>query len=263
MAKERQNHDQQTEGLLVWSDDATESDAEKLALRLEVPFVIQDEPPEAEWLLFYEDERLYLHTSRHPEFHPLTVDFLEGEFSRRWRSATRNDILIKAIGLKKGVRTVCDATCGLGYDAFFLSTFKELEVTACERSPVPAELVLDGLTRAKDTGRFEQNPLFFHFGDAREFLAARPEGFDAVFLDPMYPRNEGESAKPRKGMQLFAELVGKDTDSGELFHRAWTAAKKRVIVKRADSAPEITKVQAPDYVVPGKTVRFDIYLKKP
>ncbi len=255
-------------GLIVWSDDPHDSDSRKLALRLGARHLVSEEPPpNAEWLLFFDDDALYLHTAKHPEFRPLCVDYLGShggrEFARRWRSATKNDILIKAIGLKKGVRTVCDATCGLGYDAFFMSTFKELEVLACERSPVPAELALDAMSRVKDTGRFESHPLFFHFGDGKEFLRARPEGFDAVYLDPMYPVDETATAKPKKEMFLFRELVGEDLDTEELFAAAWGGAKKRVVVKRSDNAEEITKTRKPDYVVPGKTVRFDIYLKNP
>lgn len=248
-------------GLVVWSDSAEESDGEKLALRLGVPWIVQEEPPDSEWLLFFDDESLYLHTARHPEFRPLSVDFLGGEFARRWKAATKNDLLVKAIGLKKGVRTVCDATCGLGYDAFFLSTFKDIEMTACERSPVPAELVMDALGRVKETGRFEHNPFFFHFGDAKEFLKGRT--FDAVFLDPMFPRSENQTALPKKGMMIFSELLGKDEDAEELFAAAWASAKNRVVVKRSDDTPEITKSRAPDIVFPGKTVRFDIYLKNP
>lgn len=252
-------------GLVVWSDTGEDSDALKLALRLGARHVVSEEPPGAEdhcdWLLFYDDGQLYLHTSRHPEFRPLTVDYLGGDFARRWRSATKNDMLIKAIGLKKGVRSVCDATCGLGYDAFFMSTFKELEVTSCERNPVPAELVLDALSRVKDTGRFENNPIFFHFGESVEFLKAHAGEYDAVYLDPMYPVDEGATARPKKEMFLFRELVGEDKDTEALFAAALNAAKKRVVVKRSDNAEEITKTRKPDYVVPGKTVRFDVYLK--
>jgi 16S rRNA (guanine1516-N2)-methyltransferase len=244
--------------LVVWSDDKEDSDAEKLAARLGAKWVVAPEPPQAEWLFFFDDDRLYLHSAKH-DFRPYAVDFLGGEFGRRWRSANKNDILVKAVGLKKGVRTVCDATCGLGYDAFFLSTFKDLEVTACERSPLVAELVMDALVRVKDTGRFENSPMFFHFGDAREFLRGRR--FDAVFLDPMYPRDEGTSALPKKEMQLVAGLVGKDGDAEALFEAAWESATKRVVVKRADDAPPLVSRRRPDFEVSGKTVRFDIYLK--
>lgn len=246
-------------GLVVWSDIPEESDAEKLALRLGARWVVSAEPPECDWLLFYDEDCLYLHSGAHEGFKPLTVEFLHGEFARRWKSATKNDILVKAIGLKKGVRTVCDATCGLGYDAFFLSTFKDLEVIACERHPVTAELVMDALTRVKETGRFERHPVYFHFGDAKDFLRGRE--YDAVYLDPMFPRHEGSTALPKKEMQLIGELVGKDADGEALFDAAWSAAKMRVVVKRADDAPPITEKRKPDFEVSGKTVRFDIYLK--
>jgi 16S rRNA (guanine1516-N2)-methyltransferase len=247
-------------GLIVWADDAEDSESEKLALRLGVPFIVEEEPPEAEWMLFFDEDGLFLNAGNFDGFHPFNVDYLSGEFLRRWKSATKNDLLVKAIGLKKGVRTVCDATCGLGYDAFFLSTFRDLDVLACERSPVAAELVLDALSRVKDTGRFEANPLFFHFGDSIEFLRSRPLGFDAVYLDPMYPR-EGQTAAPKKEMVVFSSLVGKDDDAEALFDAAWEACVKRVVVKRADDAPPITHKKAPDFSLSGKTVRFDIYLK--
>lgn len=248
-------------GVVVWSDDPAESEAEKLAARVGAPLLVAEEPPQADWLLFFDEDRLYLHSGAHEGFRPLTIDFLGGDFARRWRSATKNDILVKAIGLKKGVRTVCDATCGLGYDAFFLSTFKDLEVTACERSPIVAELVMDALCRVKDTGRFESSPLYFHFGDAIPFLAAHRGEFDAVYLDPMFPRPESATALPKKEMQWIGDLAGKDEDAEALFAAAFEAAKTRVVVKRSDDAPEVTSLRKPDYVVPGKTVRFDIYLK--
>jgi 16S rRNA (guanine1516-N2)-methyltransferase len=248
-------------GLVVWAENAADSAAEKLANRLGAPFVVSEEPPQADWLLFYDDEALHLYSAKHPEYRPFSVDYLGGEFGRRWQSATKNDILCKAAGIKKGVRTICDATGGLGYDAFFLSTFQGVEVTACERNPVATELFLDALSRVKDTGLSEKNPLYFHFGDGIEFLACHPEGFDAVYLDPMYPREDDKSAKQKKEMLLFRELVGKDEDAEALFQAAWKAAKKRVAVKRPDDAPAITKSREPDFIVPGKTVRFDIYLK--
>lgn len=248
-------------GLVVWGENKEDSASMKLAHRLQAKYIVQEEPPEAEWLLFYDDGQLYLHNDHHPDYLPVGIEYLSGEFARRWKSATKNDILIKAIGLKKGVRTVCDPTCGLGYDAFFLSTFPDLQVTTCERNPVAAELVMDALSRVKETGQFEKTPIFFHFGDGREFLKAHPEEFDAVYLDPMYPRGSDKTAKQKKDMEVFRELVGEDQDSEELFAIAFAAAKKRVVVKRPDDATEITKTRAPDYVVPGKTVRFDIYLK--
>src|SRR5690606_37848552 len=119
-------------GLAVWASDPEDSDSVKLAARLGVPLYVQADPPVADslrWLFFLEDEVLFLH-SYEQDFKPVYVDYLEGDFHRRWRSLSRNDLLLKAMGVKKGVRTICDPTCGLGYDAFLLATVRDLEVTA-------------------------------------------------------------------------------------------------------------------------------------
>lgn len=252
-------------GLAVWAAETGDSDSLKLARRLGVPYFEQESPPSDEdlrWLLFLEEGVLFLHSFEH-EFKPLCVDYLEPEFRRRWRALSRNDLLLKAIGAKKGVRTVCDPTCGLGYDAFLLATAKDMEVTACERNPVVAELTMNGLLRVKEMGRFEDFPFFFHFGDGREFLERAGEAsFDAVYLDPMFTREANKSAKQKKEMQVLRDLVGADEDSASLFEAAWRAARKRVVVKRSDDAEALTLPgRSPETSIEGKTVRYDIYLK--
>jgi 16S rRNA (guanine1516-N2)-methyltransferase len=252
------------EGLVVWADGPEDSECQKLARRLGVPYVESEDPPgaeEANWLFFREDDALYLHSTQH-EYNPIVVDYLEGDFYKRWKQASRNDLLVKACGLKKGVRSICDATCGLGYDAFFLSTFKDLEVTACERNAVVAELTMDALVRVKDDGRFEDQPMFFHFGDGREFLETQgAASFDCVYLDPMYPREDEKSAKQKKEMLILREIVGKDQDAEALFAAAFQAARRRVVVKRPDDAPPLVADPKPSVAIEGKTVRYDIYLK--
>lgn len=252
-------------GLAVWAVEEDDSDSLKLAHRLGVPLYRQEEPPEAdalEWILFLEDEALFLVSQRHPELKPVYVDYLSRDFQRRWKEASKNDLLAKAVGLKKGTRTICDATCGYGYDAFFLATFPDVEVFTCERHPVAAELVMNALLRVKEFGRFEEFPLHFHFGDARDFWRSPhcPE-FDCIYLDPMYPRGKEQSAKQKKELFLYRELVGEDLDAADLFEAAWAKAKKRVVVKRPDDAESIVPGREPDFVVEGKTVRYDVYLK--
>jgi 16S rRNA (guanine1516-N2)-methyltransferase len=111
-------------------------------------------------------------------------------------------------------------------------------------------------------GRFEEFPFYFHFGDSQEFLAG-PQApyFDAIFLDPMYPREESKTAKQKKEMQVYRELVGKDLDAKSLFELAMKKARKRVVVKRPDDADPIVASPAPDFVLEGKTVRYDVYLR--
>ena len=251
-------------GLVVWAAEESDADSMKLAHRLGVPLVVAEEPPgpeSAKWLLFMEEDVLFLHNFEH-DFKPLAIDYLEKEFQKRWRSLGGSDLLVKAIGVKKGVRTVCDLTCGLGYDSFLLATMDKLEVTTCERNSVVAELVMNALLRVKEMGRFEEFPLYFYFGDSAEFLhGAGEKAFDCVYMDPMYPRAIDQSAKQKKEMQLLRDLVGKDEDAEALFALAWSAARKRVVVKRPDGAESLVKSRKPDATIEGKTVRYDLYLK--
>lgn len=242
----------------VWAFEADDAESIKLAARLGLPLLVQESAPQSPpWLLFFEGEELFLHSTE-LGYKPLSVNYLKGEFAKRWQKISRNDLLVKAVGLRKGVRTICDPTCGLGYDAFLLATVDGLEVTACERNPLVAELTMNALLRVKENGRFEEFPLYFYFGDGKEFLAGRT--FDAVVIDPMYPREEAQ-AKQRKEMFLLRELVGADEDADVLFQAAWKAATKRVVVKRPDRSSPLDVGRKPDASIEGSTIRYDIYLK--
>lgn len=242
----------------VWAMEEGDAESVKLANRLGIPLLVQESAPQSPpWLLFFEGDELFLHSTE-LDYKPLSVNYLKGEFAKRWQKISRNDLLLKAVGLKKGVRTVCDPTCGLGYDAFLLATVDGLEVTACERNPIVAELTMNALLRVKENGRFEEFPLYFYFGDGKEFLEGR--SFDAVVIDPMYPREEAQ-AKQRKEMFLLRELVGSDQDAEALFQAAWKAATKRVVVKRPDRAAPLAVGKKPDASIDGSTIRYDIYLK--
>lgn len=249
-------------GICVWSVEAGDSESIKLANRLDIPLVIADKPPtEGEWIFFYDEGELFLH-SLSDEFKPLSVNYLEGEFVKRWRRPSSKDLLLRAVGKKKEPISICDPTCGLGYDAFFLATQKGYDVTVCERNPIIAELAMNALLRVKEEGRFEEFPLFFHLGDGIEFLKRQePGAFDVVMLDPMYPRSLDQSAKQRKEMVFLRALAGDDEDALKLFQEADRVARKRVIVKRPDKAGSISGSREPDFQVDGSTVRYDIYLK--
>jgi len=137
-------------------------------------------------------------------------------------------------------------------------------VTTCERNTVVAELVMNALLRLKDMGRFEEFPFYFYYGEGTDFLRrSGPLSFDAVYLDPMYPRGTEKTAKQKKEMLLVRELVGRDQDANLLFEAAWEAARKRVVVKRPDDADSLINNRQPDFIVEGKTVRYDVYLKQP
>ncbi len=58
--------------------------------------------------------------------------------------------------------------------------------------------------------------------------------FHVVYLDPMYPINEGKKnkAKPKKNIAQARELVGFDSDTVDLFNAARSSVIHKVVWKR-------------------------------
>lgn len=174
------------------------------------------------------------------------------------RAEARAMPIVKAVG---DARTVVDATAGLLGDAFLLAV-AGYEVTAIERSALVYLLAKDGVERAERDVRLAEllgGRLKVVHADAREWLAARAgtaEAPDAVVIDPMFPPKKKKSALPRKEMVALREAVGADLDAAELLAAARACARKRVVLKRGDDAPELAK---PDWSIEGTTVRFDVW----
>lgn len=243
------------EGVLVWGGDnpaLAESMAAKLGL--EVTDHWRDDPEQQ--YLYFRDGTLSLGLSPQAREHPICVDFVD-----QWRSRHRGkELLLKAIGGRRVGLSVLDATAGLGRDSFLLAGYGAL-VQMCERHPIVAAMLEDGLLRGRDATEVAE-PL------ARMTLVAVPaldhlaslEGEacpDIVYLDPMFP-DSGKSALVKKEMRLFHHLVGKDEDADALLDAALAKARHRVVVKRPPKAPVLAG-RAPQFTVSGKAVRFDIY----
>jgi len=202
----------------------------------------------------------------------IRVDFLAGENDHRRKfGGGKGQQIAKAVGLKSGVKPgVLDVTAGLGGDAFVLAGLG-CKVTLCERSPVVAALLEDGLRRAREAP-FADNADGEHLiqtvarmellqADGRDYLAAAdtPE-VDVVYLDPMFPARR-KSAAVNKSMAAFHQVVGADTDADGLLPLALEKARHRVVVKRPRQAPPLAGV-SPSYSLTGKAGRFDIYALK-
>jgi 16S rRNA (guanine1516-N2)-methyltransferase len=166
--------------------------------------------------------------------------------------------LARAVGLRRGVRRVVDATAGLGRDAVTLAALGA-EVTMIEAHPVLAALLADGLARARATGLPAADRLHLRAGDAILLLAGlQPE---AVLLDPMFP-DRGKTALARREMQLCRELLGPGTEDPALLAAARAAASRRVVVKRSPRVRPFAGV-VPDAALRGRRVRFDVYAPRP
>ena len=136
-----------------------------------------------------------------------------------------------------------------------------------ERQPIVAALLADGLQRLRSSGDEQElaiaQRLSLHQGDSLTCVAAlaEQEAPDVIYLDPMFPER-GKSAKVKKSMAFFHQLVGSDDDAAALLPLALATAGYRVVVKRPRHAPPLADIK-PGLCFEGKSTRFDVYpLKK-
>ena len=201
---------------------------------------------------------------------PVRVDFAGGAAKhRRLYGGGKKQDISKAVGLNKpGFKpSILDLTAGLGQDAFVLAS-QGATVSMVERHPVVHALLADGLERAKATIDDEElqsviaRMELVNTDSAIYLSQLSPEHQpDIIYLDPMFPPRE-KSAKVKKEMQLFHQLVGENDDADQLLTQALEKARYRVVVKRPSHAPflgDTLKVKEPGYSLKGKSTRFDIY----
>ncbi len=189
----------------------------------------------------------------------LRVDF-SGPWSRARQQQARQELLIRAARVH-GVEEplVIDATAGLGRDGFLLAA-AGFRVQMCERNPVVAALLADGLGRAaaEPTTTVIAKRLTLYRGDGREVLAALASPPEVVYLDPMFPERR-KSAKVKQELRLL-QLLDDGRDDGEaLLRAALLAGSRKVVVKRPLKGPQLGDLP-PAYSLRGKAVRFDVYL---
>lgn len=196
---------------------------------------------------------------------PVYVDFVGGAVGHRHRfGGGRGQTIAKAVGLKGGANpSIVDATAGLGRDAFVLASLG-CHVTLLERSAVVAALLEDGLCRAaadSELGDWIGERMHMVHADAVAWMDGLAEADfpDVVYLDPMFPHRQ-KSALVKKEMRLFQQLVGYDEGEGALLTAALRVARKRVVVKRPDTAPWLDN-RKPTMAIEGKKHRFDVYVK--
>ena len=231
------------------------------AVRLGLPLQAQ----EAEFALQFGESGLQLQQLGDQAPGPVRVDFVEGGAAhRRQFGGGSGQMIAKAVGIQPGIRPrILDATAGLGRDAFVLATLG-CEISLCERQPLIAALLEDGLARARQD--IEVAPIVARMqlrqGDAIELMRNwEGEPPQVIYLDPMFPHRE-KSALVKKEMRLFRPFVGDDLDAASLLTQALALASHRVVVKRPRKAPAIEGVK-PGYSLEGKSSRYDIYpLKK-
>lgn len=206
----------------------------------------------ANWLLFRDDRGLAL--QRHDGVR-IAPDFVRGRNAARAREAALSaQPLARALGIARlrdtlgGEVTLLDATAGMGVDAWQAAALGAT-VTMIERHPIIHALLADALRRAHTADSERVRAIAQRVNclraEALEHLAAvaakptehRPM---VIYLDPMYPRPEGQRkrARSRKGIDALHALIPAGNDQ-ELLDAALAAARARVVVKRPLAAPPL------------------------
>jgi len=247
---------------LLCNENALNHQAERYRQRF--GFARLRTPPAAGFYLDYTLEGLALRQQGPEQPGPIRVDFVDGSAGHRRRfGGGRGQPLARAAGLKSGFNPViCDATAGLGRDGFVLASLG-CQVTLCERSPVLAALLEDGLQRAAidhEIGDWVSRRLSVQAGDAADWLKSlngesRP---DVVYLDPMYPAGKAH-VLVKKEMRALQQLVGPDQDSAVLMAIALKTAGRRVVVKRPKRAGWLAD-RKPSMSIESKKTRYDVYV---
>lgn len=250
---------------------ASQSRAEELARELGLPLTTRaDLEPRVQgesWYLCVGDDGLSIRQLQRGAAGAVRVDLVGGKMGFRRQRQEATPDLIKAAGLKPGIRPrVWDLTAGLGQDAFTLARYG-CEVFMFERHPVIHALLADGMERARQADDDELQAIVRRMtllaADSREILsaealpAALADPPQVIYIDTMFPERS-KSAKVKKEMQLFQALVGADSDADELWALALAAAPNRIVVKRPRHAPALGARQA-NLEFKGKAVRFDVY----
>lgn len=220
--------------------------------------------PEQGYFLQLVNEGLALHNVGSKDMSPVRVDFVGGALGHRLRfGGGRGQPLARAVGIKPGFNPVVwDATAGLGRDAFVLASIG-CPVTLCERSPVLAALLDDGLQRARlnrEIGDWVESRMTLRFGDSARQLTTltAAQAPDTIYLDPMYPAGKS-SVLVKKEIRAVQQLVGEDRDSQVLFETALQVATRRVVVKRPQRAGPLHD-RKPTTSIESKKTRYDIYV---
>lgn len=243
---------------------------DKLAIQTSLPLASPN--IKAEYLLHITTDKIELRKidldSKKPSRNKLSVsiDFTEGKTQhRRLHGGGKGQDIAKAIGLHKiSNPNVLDVTAGMGGDAFVLASLGA-NITMIERNSVVHALLKDALNRANLKDDYELKTILQRLRlikqDAQEYLAQLNECDypDVIYLDPMFPIRT-KSAQVKKEMQFFHDIVGTDNDSAEIFLKALSMAKKRIVVKRPRLAEKITDNIEPAFDIVGKSTRYDVYL---
>ena len=260
----------------IATDDAI-NPAQIIALSQQCKIPLASSTDRADYLLYQSVQRLELRCMKDKKVGAVYADFVAGKAQhRRLQGGGKGQQIAKAVGLHKFPSpSVLDVTAGLGRDAFVLASLG-CQLTLLERSSTIHALLEDALQRAERTQRPEIQAIIarmqLYHVDALSYLQTMYSDIqaervnqhikpDVIYLDPMFPERS-KTAQVKKEMRFFHDIAGSDADSDQLLDLAKFCAKKRIVVKRPRLAKPLNEI-TPNFVISGKSTRYDIYLPAP
>jgi len=178
------------------------------------------------------------------------------------RKGGHNEMLGRAVGLKADRKPlIWDATGGLGRDAFVLADLG-CQVTLCERVPVLAWLLDQAVQAAAVSGVDQVRAAAARMSVlAADSKTQRASTGTVIYLDPMFPERKKAAAVKKEAAML--QYLTDQTDDGEsLWQWAWDQPVERIVVKRPLRAPILGHIR-PAHTLKGKSVRFDVFIRRP
>ena len=229
-------------------------------IKSEEEFINNFNNSNSDFVLYKENNILYLKSLKHEEWLPFNIDFSSNKLLIRKNQTGLKSELAKAIGIKKDFKPhVLDTTAGLGRDSFLIASLG-CNIKMIERNPIIFILLNNAIENAKLNSEisdiFQKMTLINE--NSIDFLKNNKNFFDVIYIDPMFPKSN-KTRLVKKEMQLFREIAGDDLDSSELLNEALNSKVKRIVVKRMLNSPYINNLK-PNFEIKGTTVRFDIYL---
>ncbi len=236
--------------IAIKCDDASRRLANELAAFLNAPIIEQEHPlntklRDTKFLLEINHDALSLRVLCQPKLKPFCLNF---NIARRGKG---KDPLLRAIGAD--ARSVIDATAGWCADALHIARHGA-QVLAIEQNCIVAALAIQAAKHIAKPGL--RHRFMLMYGNSIDVLDSIAQSPDVIYLDPMYPEKNKNSA-PRKQLMLLRDIVGAPENSPQLFERAMAWAKHRVVVKRPHYAPPLASGRVGE--TRSKLVRFDIY----
>jgi len=208
-------------------------------------------------LLWIENKLTLVDNHHQPKLH-VSIDFTQGKSRHRLQfGGSHGQALARAVKTSSGA-CICDATAGLGSDAFVFASL-ECQVVLLERSAIVYSLLADALDRASNhpgTANIAQR-MHLHHSDSLQLPGIWPltDPPQTVYLDPMYPAGK---RKAKKEMQVLRDLMGENSADEAMLLQSARDTARRVVVKRPRTAPPIANI-APSGTISSRNTRYDIY----